>query len=105
MLATRVFDQVATPYLVLHDEDGSPRALISLSDMVITDYSTTPPTHNACEPEHETLVQEFRDEYLELITSMGDGAFAAGVLFPAIPLVIDKGIGLDVIQRYLSELT
>jgi hypothetical protein len=27
------------------------------------------------------------------------------VLFPAIPLVIDKGIGLDVIQRYLSELT
>lgn len=43
MLATRVFDQVATPYLVLHDEDGSPRALISLSNMVITDYSTTPP--------------------------------------------------------------
>jgi hypothetical protein len=104
MLATRVFDQVATPYLVLHDEDGSPRALISLSDMLITDYSTTPPTRNACEPEHETLVQEFREEYLELVTSMGEGAFAAGVLFPAIPLVIAKGIGLDVIQNYLSEL-
>ena len=72
--------------------------------MIITDYSTTPPTRNACEPEHETLVQEFRDEYLELVTSMGEGAFAAGVLFPAIPLVIDKGIGLDVIQKYLSEL-
>jgi hypothetical protein len=104
MLANRVFDQVATPYLVLHDDDGSTRALISLSDMIITDYSTTPPTHNACEPEHETLVQEFRDEYLELVTSMGEGAFAAGVLFPAIPLVIEKGIGLDVIQQYLSEL-
>ena len=48
MLANRVFDQIATPYLVLHDDDGSPRALISLSDMIITDYSTTPPTHNAC---------------------------------------------------------
>jgi hypothetical protein len=104
MLANRVFDQVATPYLVLHDDDGSTRALISLSDMIITDYSTTPPSHNACEPEHETLVQEFRDEYLELVTSMGEGAFAAGVLFPAIPLVIEKGIGLDVIQQYLSEL-
>jgi len=104
MLANRVFDQVSTPYLVLHDDDGSTRALISLSDMIITDYSTTPPTHNACEPEHETLVQEFRDEYLELVTSMGEGAFAAGVLFPAIPLVIEKGIGLDVIQQYLSEL-
>ena len=54
MLANRVFDQIATPYLVLHDDDGSPRALISLSDMLITDYSTTPPTRNACEPEHET---------------------------------------------------
>ena len=104
MLANRVFDQVATPYLVLHDDDGSTRALISLSDMIITDYSTTPPSHNACEPEHETLVQEFRDEYLELVTYMGEGAFAAGVLFPAIPLVIEKGIGLDVIQQYLSEL-
>jgi len=104
MLATRVFDQVATPYLVLHDDDGSPRALISLSDMVITDYSTTPPSQHACEPEHETLVQEFRDEYLELLTSMGEGAFAAGVLFPAIPLVIEKAIGFDVIEKYLAEL-
>ncbi|ASY19899.1 elongation factor G-like protein [Candidatus Planktophila vernalis] len=104
MLANRVFDQIATPYLVLHDDDGSPRALISLSDMVITDYSTTPPTKNPCEPEHETLVQEFRDEYLELVTSMGEGAFAAGVLFPAIPLVMEKGIGLDVIKKYLAEL-
>jgi len=104
MLANRVFDQIATPYLVLHDDDGSPRALISLSDMVITDYSTTPPTHDACEPEHETLVQEFRDEYLELVTSMGEGAFAAGVLFPAIPFVMKKGIGLDVIKKYIAEL-
>ena len=104
MLATRVFDQVATPYLVLHDDDGSPRALISLSDMVVTDYSTKPPTQNPCEPEHETLVQEFRDEYLELVTSMGEGAFAAGVLFPAIPLVFENGIGLDVIKQYLAQL-
>ena len=104
MLANRVFDQIATPYLVLHDDDGSPRALISLSDLTITDYSTTPLRHFACEPEHETLVQEFRDEYLELVTSMGEGAFAAGVLFPAIPLVIEKGIGLDVIKKYLVEI-
>ncbi len=104
MLANRVFDQVATPFLVLHDEDGSPRALISLLDMMITDYSTTPPTHSVCEAEHETLVQEFRDEYLELVTSMGEGAFAAGVLFPAIPLWIEKGIGLDVVSAYLAQL-
>jgi hydrogenase-4 membrane subunit HyfE len=35
---------------------------------------------------------------------MGEGAFAAGVLFPAIPLVIEKGIGIDVLKKYLVEL-
>ena len=87
MLANRVFDQLATPYLVLHDDDGSPRALISLSDMVITDYSTTPPTKSPCEPEHETLVQEFRDEYLELVP----------LHVVAAALLVTVGIGLTVI--------
>jgi len=105
MLANRVFDQMATPYLVLHDEAGLPCALISLETMRIIDYSTVPATDSACEPEHETLVQEFRDEYLEIIHSMGAGSFAAGLLFPAIPLWIEKGVGLDVVQKYLAQLS
>lgn len=104
MLANRVFDQVATPFLVLHDDDGLPRALISLSEMVIRDYSKSPAVQTHCEPEHETLVQEFREEYLELINSMGNGAFVAGVLFPAIPLWIEKGIGVDIVNSYLNEI-
>ena len=35
---------------------------------------------------------------------MGDGAFAAGLLFPAIPLLIDKRLGVDIVKRYLSEI-
>lgn len=104
MIANRVLSPMATPYLVLHDEMGLPIALISLSDLSIIDYSTTPPTIKACEPEHETLVQEFRDEYLELIQASGEDAFAAGLLFPAIPLWIEKGIGVDVVNRYIQEL-
>ena len=104
MLANRVFDHVATPYLVLHDDAGIPCALISLASMRVTDYATIPPLESACEPEHETLVQEFRDEYLELLTSMGEGAFAAGLLFPAIPLWIEKGIGVDIVKEYLNQL-
>ena len=104
MLANRVFDQIATPYLVLHDDDGLPRALISLNDMMIIDYSTEPPTRTNSEAEHEVLVQEFRDEYLELVTSMGEDAFSAGVLFPAIPLWIDKGLGVDIVISYLNQL-
>jgi hypothetical protein len=72
--------------------------------LAIIDYSVVPPLHRACEPEHETLVQEFRDEYLELVTSMGENAFAAGLLFPAIPLWIEKGIGIDIVKDYLELL-
>jgi len=104
MVANRVFDLMATPYLVLHDEAGLPCALISLESMQILDYSTVPPTQVPCEPEHEVSVQEFRDEYLELSSSLGEGAFAAGVLFPAIPLWIEKNLGVDIVKSYLQQL-
>lgn len=104
MLANRVFDHMTTPYLVLHDEAGLPCALISLQTMRIIDYSSNPPTQLPCEPEHETLVQEFRDEYLELNESVGLGAFEAGLQFPAIPLWIEKGIGTDIVRGYLEKL-
>lgn len=104
MIATRVFDQMATPYLVLHDEQGLPAALIDLAKMDIIDYSTSPTSIRASESEHHTLVQEFREEYLELIEYAGEDAFEAGLLFPAIPLWIERGIGVDVIHEFISQL-
>ena len=104
MIANRVFSPMATPFLVLHDEAGLPIALISLADLSIVDYSTNPPTSRMSDPEHQTLVQEFRDEYIELVQATGDQAFAAGLLFPAIPLWIEKGIGVDVVHEYIKEL-
>jgi hypothetical protein len=104
MIANRVFSPMATPFLVLHEEAGLPVALISLSDLTIIDYSTTPPTTGMCEPEHETLVQEFRDEYIELVQASGEDAFSAGLLFPAIPLWIEKGIGVDIVNRYIDQI-
>ena len=104
MIANRVFAPMATPYLVLHDDDGLPIALISLADLSIIDYSTTPPTTRMSDSEHQTLVTEFRDEYLELVHASGEQAFAAGLLFPAIPLWIEKAIGVDIVQSYIKEL-
>jgi hypothetical protein len=104
MIANRVFSPMATPYLVLHDEEGLPVALISLNDLSITDYSTRPPTKRMSEPEHQTLVQEFRDEYIELVQASGEQAFAAGLLFPAIPLWLERGIGVDIVNTYIQEL-
>jgi len=104
MIATRVFDQMITPYLVLHDETGLPAALISLSDQQIIDYSTNPKTIKSSDEEHQTLVQEFRDEYLELLADSGESAFEAGLLFPAIPLWIERGIGVDIVEDFIKKL-
>ena len=104
MLANRVFDQLVTPYLVLHAENGNPVALISLSDLQIIDYSTKPPTTSASEIEHQELVAEFREEYLEEIEGAGENAFAAGLLFPAIPIVISNGLGLDIVKDFINQL-
>ncbi len=104
MIASRVFDQMIAPYLVLHDEAGIPAALISLSDLQITDYSTNPNTIRDSDEEHQTLVQEFRDEYLELLADSGDNAFEAGLLFPAIPLWIERRIGVDIVESYIKKL-
>ena len=104
MIATRVFDQMITPYLVLHDDAGLPIALISLSDLQIIDYSTNPITVRSSEEEHQTLVQEFREEYLELLADSGENAFEAGLLFPAIPLWIERGIGVDIVESFIKKL-
>ena len=104
MVANRVFTQLVTPYLVLHDDGGEPTALIRLQDLQIIDYSQTPARISASDPEHEELVREFREEYFELTSEMDDGAFAAGILFPAIPINLIKGIGVDVVREYINLL-
>jgi len=104
LLANRVFDQMATPYLVLHGDDGTPAALINLQDLSIRNYLHGVAVISASEPEHQELVAEFAREYKELIESSGEDAFSAGLLFPAIPLNIESGIGVDVLISYLNEL-
>lgn len=104
LLANRVFDQCVTPFLVLHDDSGIPCALIDLTNLKIIDYTSTPPVISESEQEHKTLVSEFQTEYLEQIAVAGEDGFAAGVLFPAIPVWLEKGIGVDIIEKYLEKL-
>ena len=104
LLANRVFDQTVTPYLVLHDDSGVACALISLQDLQIIDYTTTSPTIRESDPEHQQLVSEFRNEYLAQMELMGDDGFAAGLLFPAIPIWLDRQIGVDIVKSYVDRL-
>jgi hypothetical protein len=104
LLANRVFDQMVTPYLVLHGDDGTPAALISLDDLSVRNYIQGIAVISQSDPEHRELVADFQSEYREIVEASGDDAFAAGLLFPAIPINIDNGIGLDVLIEYLNQL-
>jgi hypothetical protein len=104
MLANRVFDQTVTPYLVLHGETGSPIGLISLADLTTVDYSTTPPTLSEADEELRQVVEDFREEYFVQMEEMEDGAFGAGILFPAVPLNLSNQLGIDLVNAYINEL-
>jgi hypothetical protein len=54
--------------------------------------------------EHQILVSEFRQEYVEQIASSGENAFAAGLLFPAVPLWIEKELGVNIIRQYIDQI-
>ena len=105
VLAKRLLDDVATPVLVLHDDDGSPCALIDLESMKINNYRTNQITE--AEPEHLELVSEFREEYLNQLDAAGKDGFASGIFFPAIPVLLNDpefNLGVDIVKKYLTAL-
>jgi len=104
LVANRVFDPVVTPYLVLHGENGEPIGTVSLDDLSTMDYSTQPPTVGRCDLELIELVKDFQEEYRDHMMEMEDGAFAAGILFPALPVNLANGLGLDLVKAYLEQL-
>jgi hypothetical protein len=104
LVANRVFDPVVTPFLVLHGESGDPIGTVSLADLSTMDYSTTPPTEGTCDEELAELVKDFQEEYRDHIMEMEDGAFAAGILFPALPVNLANGLGIDLVKSYLDQL-
>jgi hypothetical protein len=103
-IAGRILDPVVTPYLVLHQEDGSPIALIDLLTQKIRDYSAGVLVHGDSEHEHQDVVSEFRDEYQELIEAAGEEAFENGLLYPAIPWIQGGAMGLLEIAGYLNRI-
>lgn len=105
VLAKRLLDDVATPVLVLHDDDGSPCALIDLESMKINNYRTGDITD--ADPEHLELVADFREEYLAQKEAAGEDGFASGIFFPAIPVLLNDpefNLGVDIVKGYLSKL-
>ncbi len=103
-IASKMLDPVATPYLVLHDEESAPVALIDLLTLRIRDYSQTTVTERAADPEHGEIVAEFAEEYKENLEAAGEDGFQQGLLYPALPWVTENKLGLAEILSYIHSV-
>ena len=100
--AKHQIEPVLTPYLVLHAENGNPTALINLENQMITDYSLAPSVIKDSDSEHKELISEFRSELQEALIEGGWEQFAAGLVIPAIPLILSNKLGFNEIQKFLD---
>ena len=105
LIVNRVLETVITPYLVLHDELGEPTGLISLSDSIVHDYSSTIYSEYPADEELISLSKEFREELEIATTECDDSAYSQGLLVPAIPLITSKRIGKAEIAKFGELLT
>lgn len=103
-IAGRILDPVVTPYLVLHLDDGTPIALIDLITQQIIDYSGSEITMRESDHEHQEVIAEFRDEYIEALEAAGEDAFENALLYPALPWIIGSKLGLAEIALFLHRV-
>jgi hypothetical protein len=98
----KMLEPVVTPYLLLHSESGEPAALINLEDQMITDYSAKEAVQIPSDQEHRDLILEFKEELHNSLQEGGWDQFTAGLIIPAIPLMISNKLGVSEIKRFLN---
>ena len=104
LIAGKILDPVVTPYLVLHLDDATPIALIDLVTQRIHDQSTGFREIRESDSEHQEVIGEFRDEYLEALEAAGEDAFENALIHPAIPWIARNNLGLLEIAEYLNRI-
>lgn len=98
----KMLEPVLTPYLVLHADNGEPTALINLEDQMITDYSSTASAKIPSDSEHRELILEFKEELHNALAEGGWDQFPAGLIIPAIPLILKNNLGVAEIKHFLD---
>jgi translation elongation factor EF-G len=104
MIANRVFEEVITPFLVLHDDVGEPIGLISLADLLIHDYSNQFPDFYNADEELTSLVSEFRAEYETQSQLLNEHGFETGLAVPALPVIENRKIGINEVAPFLNKI-
>lgn len=104
LIANRVLEKVATPYLVINDEAGAPIGLVDLKTQTVRNYQDSNLQISPCDDSLIDLIDEFRAEYLEEFDSLGETAFAEGMYPIALPFGITKPFGVIELNQILATL-
>lgn len=104
LIANRTMEKIATPFLVIHDEEGSPVGLVDLEKAEVRNYQNNNLSLAPCDESLLDLISEFRKEYLEDFLLLGEGAFADGLYAIGIPLGSKNPFGATELNSILAAL-
>ena len=102
MLISRTLEKPITPFLVLHDDAGLPIALYDLKSEKVLNFSTGSAVEEESDQELKDLVKEFKVEFDD--EDFNEDDFTTGLRVVAIPLIPERGIGVDQSVRLLTML-
>lgn len=104
LIANRVMEKIATPYLVIHDEVGLPVGLVDLEKAEVRNYQDTILKVFPCDESLLDLISDFRREYLEEFLPLGEDAYADGLYAIGIPIGLSKPFGITELNSILAAL-
>jgi len=104
LIGNRVLEQLATPFLVLHDDLGQPIGLISLEDNLVHDYSGSEVRRYSADSDLVEMIVDFQQEYLQLYSDLGEDGFSQGIFAIALPIGLEKSIGIAELNSILTAL-
>jgi hypothetical protein len=104
LIANRVLEKMATPYLIIHNETGEAAGLVDLRKLKVRTYLSSEISEEDCDESLRDLVTEFRDEYIDEFVNLGESAFSSGLYPIALPIGSNLPIGIDELNQIIDEL-
>lgn len=104
LIANRVMEEIATPYLVIHDENGAPVGLVDLEKTEVRSYEDDELRIMPCDDSLLELIAEFRKEFFEDFLLLGKDAFADGLYALGIPIGLKRPFGIAELNSILAGL-
>jgi hypothetical protein len=104
LIANRVLEKMATPYLIIHNETGEAAGLVDLRKLKVRTFLASEISEEDCDESLRDLVTEFRDEYIDEFVNLGESAFSSGLYPIALPIGSNLPIGIDELNQIIDEL-